>query len=188
MKLTTVREYLKAIADGPLTQPNGYTCQSTCIAAAIGGDVPIMTIRDALSQIGDPGSPDVMGQYLTKVFGDRYSFHSNASINDIRAHLDAGCVVIIHGWFTGSGHVVIIDGDDGTGFRMMDPNDQFNAPEWDYPQEVSGFQGIYSDLCIYSACIAGESRDDAHNVYAGGTIDRAKGGAWVHRIAPGVTG
>ena len=71
MKLTTCPEYLKAIANGPLTQPTGYTCQSTCIAAAIGGDVPIMAIRDALSQIGEPGSPDVMGQYLTRFFGDR---------------------------------------------------------------------------------------------------------------------
>jgi len=186
VKLTTVPEYLKAIANGPISQPNGYTCQSTCIAAVIGGDVPIMTIRDALSQIGEPGSPDVMGQYLTKFFGDRYSFHSSASINDIREHIKSGCVDIIHGWFTRSGHVVIIDGDDTTGFRMMDPNDEFHADIWDYPAEDQAFQGVYSDLCIYAACIAGESRDDAQNVYAAGAIDRTKGGAWVHRIKPGV--
>ena len=186
MKLTTCSEYLKAIENGPLTQPTGYTCQSTCIAAVIGGDVPIMTVREALSEIGEAGSPNVMAQYLTAHFGDRYSLHMTASINDIRAHINAGCVDIIHGWFTGSGHVVIIDGDDTAGFRMMDPNDEFHADIWDYPAEDQAFQGVYSDLCIYAACIAGESRDDAQNVYAAGAIDRTKGGAWVHRIKPGV--
>ena len=186
MKLTTVPEYLKAIANGPISQPNGYTCQSTCICAATGGDVSIGNIRDALSLIGEPGSPDVMGQYLTKFFGSRYSYHSASSINDIRADIDAGCLVIIHGWFTRSGHVICLDGEDSTGFRVMDPNDEFHTDIWDYPAEDQAFQGTYSDLCIYAACIAGESRDDAHAVYSAGAIDHAKGGAWVHRIAPGV--
>ena len=186
MKLTTCSEYLKAIANGPLSQPNGYTCQSTCICAVMGGEPSIGDVRDALFQIGNPGSPDVMGQYLTAHFGDRYSYHSAASINDIRSHIDAGCVDIIHGWFTGSGHVVIIDGEDSTGFRMMDPNYEFEASTWTYPSEEQGFQGIYSDLLIYAACVAGESKDDAHNIYSAGAIDRTKGGAWVHRISPEV--
>ena len=188
MKLTTVAEYLKAIANGPISQPDGVTCQSTCICAAIGGNVSIGHIREALFQIGEPGSPDVMGKYLTSFFGDRYSYQASASINDIREAIDAGCLVIIHGWFTGSGHVVCIDGEDSTGFRMMDPNDEFEATEWGYPSEEQAFQGIYSDLLIYAACIAGESSDDAHRIYLeGSAIDKSRGGAWVHKIRPGVT-
>ena len=186
MKLTTCSEYLKAIANGPLSQPNGYTCQSTCICAVIGGEPSIGDVRDALFQIGDPGSPDVMGQYLAAHFGDRYSYHSSASINDIRSYIDTGSVVIIHNWLTQSGHVICLDGEDSTGFRAMDPWEEFEASTWTYPLEMTAFQGIYSDLLIYAACVAGESKDDAHNIYSAGAIDRTKGGAWVHRISPGV--
>lgn len=186
MKLTTCSEYLKAIANGPISQPDGVTCQSTCICAAIGGDVSIGHIREALFQIGEPGSPDVMAEYLTAFFGDRYSYHSSASIDDMRAWINSGDVLITHAWFTGSGHVVCIDGEDPTGFRMMDPWDEFDASQWDYPEETQAFQGIYSDLLIYAACVSGNSRDNAHSIYLSGAIDRSKGGAWVHRIKPGV--
>ena len=186
MKLTTVKEYLESIADGPISQPDGNTCQATCIAAVMGLDISIKQVRSDLLEIGEAGNPAVMAEYLTAHFGDRYSYHSSASINDIRSDIVAGCVDIIHGWFTGSGHVVIIDGEVSTGFRMMDPNYEFEASTWTYPSEEQGFQGIYSDLLIYAACVAGESKDDAHNIYSAGAIDRSKGGAWVHRIKPGV--
>ena len=188
MKLTTVPEYLKAIRNGPISQPDGVTCQSTCIAAAIGGETSIEHVRDALSQIGEPGDPSVMGQYLRAFFGDRYSYHSNASIDDMRSYVDAGSVLITHGWFTDSGHVICIDGVDLKGFRVMDPWEEFHGFEWQYLSDVDAFQGIYSDDLIYAACVAGESRSDAHFIYLKGEdIDRLRGGAWVHRIAPGVT-
>ena len=187
MKLTTVPEYLKAIKNGPISQPDGVTCQSTCIAAVIGGDTSIGHVREALFQIGNPGSPEIMAHYLAAHFGDRYSLNLTASIDDMRSDINEGCVLITHGWFTGPGHVICLDGVDSKGFRVMDPWEEFHAFEWDYISEVSAFQGIYSDELIYAACVAGESRHDSHRIYLeDGPIDRSKGGAWVHRVAPGV--
>ena len=187
MKLTTVPEYLKAIKNGPISQPDGVTCQSTCIAAVIGGDTSIGHIREALFQLGNPGSPEIMAQYLAAHFGDRYSLNLTASIDDMRSDINEGCVLITHGWFTGPGHVICLDGVDSKGFRVMDPWEEFHGFEWMYLADVTAFQGIYSDELIYAACVAGESRHDAHRIYLEDSpIDRSRGGAWVHRIKPGV--
>ena len=187
MKLTTVREYLESIADGPISQPNAITCQATCIAAVMGMDVSIAQVRADLLQIGEAGNPNVMAEYLAAHFGNRYSLHLTASIDDMRAWIIEGCVLITHGWFTGPGHVICLDGVTPKGFRVMDPWEEFHAFEWEYIAEVSAFQGVYSDELIDAACIAGESRHDSHRIYLeDGAIDRSKGGAWVHRIRPGV--
>ena len=187
MELTTAKEYLESIADGPISQPDGVTCQSVCIAAVIGGETSIGHIREALFQLGEPGDPAVMAEYLAAHFGDRYSLDMTASIDDMRAWINGGEVLITHGWFTGPGHVICLDGVDKKGFRVMDPWEEFHAFEWLYLTDATAFQGVYSDDLIYAACVAGESRSDAHFIYLKGeSIDRARGGAWVHRIKPGV--
>ena len=188
MKLTTVPEYLKAIESGPISQPDGNTCQSTCIAAVMGLEVSIAQVRADLLEIGEAGNPAVMAQYLTAHFGDRYSYHPAASIDDMRSDVEEGCVLITHGWMTKAGHVLCLDGVDAKGFRVLDPWEEFHAFEWQYLAAIDAFQGVYSDELIYAACVAGESRHDAHRIYLeDGAIDRSKGGAWVHRIKPGVT-
>ena len=54
-----------------------------------------------------------------------------------------------------------------------------------YLAAIDAFQGVYSDELVYADCVAGESRHDSHRVYLeDGAIDRAKGGAWIHRIKP----
>lgn len=187
MKLTTVKEYLESIEDGPISQPDAITCQATCIAAVMGLDVTIAQVRADLLAIGEAGNPAVMAEYLAAHFGDRYSLNMTASIDDMRSDINEGCVLITHGWFTGPGHVICLDGVDQKGFRVLDPWEEFHAFEWDYISEVSAFQGIYSDELIYAACVVGESRHDSHRIYLeDGPIDRAKGGAWVHRIRPEV--
>lgn len=187
MKLTTVPEYLESIADGPISQPDANTCQATCIAAVMGMDVSIAQVRADLLAIGEAGNPAVMAEYLTAHFGDRYSLNMTASIDDMRSWINDGEVLITHGWFTGPGHVICLDGVDKKGFRVMDPWEEFHAFEWLYLADTTAFQGIYSDDLIYAACVLGESRSDAHRIYLSGEeIDRSKGAAWVHRIKPGV--
>ena len=187
MKLTTVSEYLESIADGPLSQPDARTCQATCIAAVMGLDVSIAQVRADLLQIGEAGNPAVMAEYLTAHFGDRYSLDMTASIDDMRSWINDGSVLITHGWMTEEGHVICLDGVSEKGLRVMDPWEEFHAFEWDYIAEVSAFQGVYSDELIYAACVIGESRSDSHRIYLeDGAIDRAKGGAWIHRIRSGV--
>lgn len=40
------------------------------------------------------------------------TFVPDANIDDIKSHLKKGCPVIVHGYFTGSGHIIVIKGFD----------------------------------------------------------------------------
>ena len=175
-------EYLQSIVNGPISQPDSDTCQSTCIYAVTGGHHSIESIRAALTAIGVAGDPAVMGAYLKEFFGDRYEYTAHASISNIKDWIGLGDVVITHGWFTGVGHVIVIDGCDDRSLHVMDPWEEFSAATWSYPGGVGAFAGTYSDRLIYAACVAGESLDDADALYQEGAIDRAEGNAWVHRI------
>lgn len=174
---------------GLLSQPDAVTCQSTCVGMAT-GDKNIQAIRSRLLSEGDPGNPYVMGKVLHERLGIRYLFDEDASLAEMREWLRAGEFLITHGWFTGSGHVVGMDGvaiDPTTlsyKFNMGDPWDEFDGPSWSYLGRSNKFDGFYSSRIIYAACVAGQSRDDAARIYRRGELDSAKKGAWVHRIKP----
>ncbi|MGL5062266.1 MAG: hypothetical protein ACRC62_20005, partial [Microcoleus sp.] len=186
MQVTTVKEYLQAIKNGPICQPDALTCQSTCIFAVTGGTTSIGHIREDLLQLGTAGDPAVMAQYLRDHFGDRYALHMTASINDMRSMIRSGSVLITHGWLTDAGHVFILDGVNDRSFRVMDSWEEFDGVNWTYPSDLESFQGNYSDALIWAACVAGNSVDDAHWLYENQAIDRSQKGAWVHEIKPGV--
>jgi hypothetical protein len=44
-----------------------------------------------------------------------------ASESTIKSHLDAGRPVVVHGYFTGAGHIVLLVGYDATGWFVNDP-------------------------------------------------------------------
>ena len=185
LSLTKVSEYLQTIANGPISQPDANTCQATCIHAVMGGKDTIKSIRSDLDEIGIAGDPAVMVIYLSAHFGDRYELILNASINEMRSWIAEGDVLISHGWLTHAGHVIILDGITQHGFRVMDPWEEFSAPQWAYSGAVAAFQGVYSDRLIYAAFVEGDSFDHACTVYHDGIIDRSNKNAWVHRIKPG---
>ncbi len=172
-----------------IPQPNSQTCQSACVARAIGNS-DIFGIRQELQLIGDAGSPQVMGVLLKRKLGERYSFDEDASLNDCKNWLNDGSLLITHGWFTPSGHVITLDGyeiDESTlSYRVNvgDPWDEFDAPNWRYTQKSDKYDGFYSSRCIYAACVASKSFDDAASIYRRGELDSNKGGMWVHRIKP----
>lgn len=189
MNLTTVPEYLSALDRnaGSIEQPDTRTCQATCIFAVTGGNTSIGNIYEDLHRQGVPGDPAVMAEYLREHYCDRYRLHMDASVNDIREWIRSGAVIITHGWFTDSGHVLILDGATDTGFRVMDPWAEFDGPSWEYPENPDrAFSGVYSDILIYAACIASFNADDAHDIYLNGVVNRSVKGAWVHVITPGV--
>lgn len=186
MKITTSPEYLSAIANGPISQPDCDTCQATCLYAVTGGHESIESIRAALVSIGVAGDPTVMGVYLREFFGDRYEYTAHASIANMKDWIGLGDVLITHGWFTKSGHVIVVDGCDDRSLHVMDPNDEFEASQWRYLGEVAAYSGTYSDRLIYAACVAGVDCVDADALYQEGAIDRVEGNAWVHRIKMGV--
>jgi len=191
-----------------LTQPDARTCQSTCVAMAL-GLTDVMEVRHQLEAIGDPGDPATMGKYLSAhllppkyQFEDgeylkydmsppsRYQFEDNASISQIRDWLKAGEFLIIHGWFTGPGHVIAIDGVEidssnlSYKFSVRDPWAEFDFASWSYDIGGVGFHGFYSSYGIYAACVVGQSKSDAADTYSRGELDASIGGAWVHRIKP----
>jgi len=170
-------------------QPNAYTCQSTCVAMATGlPESAIMTVRQALEAIGEPGDPATMAKYLTAKLQSKYVYENNASLNQIQSWLKAGEFLIAHGWFTAAGHVVAIDGvensSSGCRFRIRDPWSEFDFANWSYSESSVGYHGFYSNYGIYAAIVAGQSKEDAASCYSRGELDSSAGGAWVHRIKP----
>ena len=184
----TAQEWRTAVKALNLSQPDAVSCQSTCLAMATGNkDIP--GIRRKLQAIGDPGDPGTMAHYARSVLGDRYSYDGNACLEDVYAWLRAGELLITHGWFTDSGHVICLDGlkanpDGSEAISVKDPWSEFDAASWSYPHQTTFYDGYYSDRCIYAACVAGHSVTDARNVYKAAQVDTRRGGMWVHRIKP----
>jgi hypothetical protein len=174
---------------GLIPQPNSWTCQSTCIGMATGNQ-DIMGIRARLEVMGEPGDPAVMGILLKEHFGDRYHFDDNASLSEARDYLKQGAFLIVHGWETHAGHVIALNGveidptNQNYRFKVLDPWSEFNFKAWAYDSDSCGFEGTYSSYGIYAACVAGQSFDDAAEIYRRGELDSDRKSAWIHVIQP----
>jgi hypothetical protein len=180
-----------AEARGFLSQPNAYTCQSTAIAMAT-GQPDIMGIRAKLESTGDPGDPANMGRLLKAHYGDRYAFDDNACLSEIRDWLKSGEFLITHGWFTGSGHVICLDGvaiDQKTlsyKISVKDPWSEFDGRSWSYNNlTIDKYNGYYSSYLLYAAIVKGQSVWDSASIYRSGELDSMKKGAWIHRLKKG---
>jgi hypothetical protein len=169
-------------------QIDSYSCQSACVAMAIDGD--ISKIRAELCSKGEAGDPYNMGRILSHELGDRYSFNPNASLIDARDALRLGAFCITHGWFTGSGHVIGFDGVEvdperlSYKFNIKDPWSEFDFGSWSYRGSSVGFDGYYSSYGIYAACVAGQSRSHAAEIYRRKELNSSLKGMWLHTIKP----
>jgi hypothetical protein len=174
-----------------LSQPDASTCQSACIAMAV-GDKDVLGVRRKLNRLpGAAGDTTNMGKVIRGYIGDRYIYNNTASLNDIVGYLKAGEFLITHGYFTGSGHVIALDGvklkaDATYAFNVKDPWSEFDGPSWTYNNPKSTFyDGFYSDKTIYAACMPSVSVWDAAQWYDRRPDYNLKR-AWVHRILPAV--
>lgn len=169
-----------------VAQPNAYTCQSACIAKVL-GTTDVEGIRAALEAIGAPGSPETMGEYL-KSRVRSYKFLMSGSLEDAKEALDDGCVIITHGWFTGSGHVIALVGyepDPRTlsyRFIIDDPWMEFSFPDALFIPNSSGDNVRYSSYGIYAYCVTSSSYEHAVQTYAQGKLLSSEKGAWLHLI------
>ena len=179
-------EWITAIKTLNLSQPDAVTCQATCIGMAV-ADRNIQGIRQRLQAIGAAGDPAVMGRVI-RSYGKPYRYEGNASLEQVYGWLQAGEFLITHGWFTRAGHVICLDGlrqrhgSSRFELNVKDPWGEFDAPTWRYQPGAQFFDGFYSELAIYCACVAGTSADDAARRYRAGVVDRKTGGMWVHRL------
>ncbi|MEB3354199.1 MAG: lysozyme [Cyanobacteriota bacterium] len=185
------KEWVTAIKALNLSQPDASTCQAACIGMAV-GDKDVMGIRRRLlaegGKVGQPaGSPAVMAAVIRQ-YGQPYRYEGNACLAEVYDWLMAGEFLITHGWFTGSGHVICLDGLRlaGPGVHELDVKDpwsEFDAPAWRYSSQSRFYDGFYSERCIYAACVAGASNDDARRIYQGNAkVDHSQRGMWVHRF------
>jgi len=58
---------------------------------------------------------------LYRAYGLEATSTYAATDSAIKAHIDAGRPVVVHGYFTGSGHIVVLVGYDSTGWYVNDP-------------------------------------------------------------------
>lgn len=168
-----------------LSQPDSSTCQAACIGMAI-GDSNVLNIRRKLLAKGNAGNPAVMASVIRE-YERPYVYDGDASLSDVYEWLKAGEFLITHGWFTGSGHVICLDGlrknsDGSYSLDVKDPWSEFNAPAWKYDKSSKFYDGFYSDLCIYAACVAGTSVSSSRSIYQSGKVNANQGGMWVHRF------
>lgn len=182
-----VKEYNTLLKVSNFSQPDSSTCQSACIAMAI-NNPDIKGIRNKLLATGmEAGSPAAMGKVIG-AYTKKYKFDSNASLVKVYEWLKAGEFLITHGWFTGSGHVICLDGlkldEKGLGHQISvkDPWSEFNASAWRYDKPSKFYDGYYSSRCIYASCVAGTSVSNAQSIYNSGHLDTSRGGMWVHRF------
>lgn len=68
---------------------------------------------------------------------DRLSL--SATLDDLRFHAERGTPTVVHGWFTPSGHIVVVTGFDGESYTVNDPYGRWNQ-RWmgSYPTTQSG--------------------------------------------------
>ncbi|NVK26084.1 MAG: C39 family peptidase [Gammaproteobacteria bacterium] len=73
--------------------------------------------------------------------GVRDMFYENGTIQQLREHVKTGHPAIVHGWFTESGHIVVVTGFDGDNYIVNDPAGKWNLKKFaagKYNNEVSG--------------------------------------------------
>lgn len=91
-------------------------------------------------------------RYLIRSYGLEDNFVTNGTIKQIKNHLNTHNAVIVHGYFTGSGHIIVINGYDEAqqSFIVCDPYGEYYAGGYD--TYVSGEDLLYSYKLIQKLC------------------------------------
>ena len=120
----------------------GGSCQNTSIAMCIKYFGGTAEYPDAISSYyGTSQAQTVSG--LQSVFNSEAAYfnltvrdigHSNGTFADIQNLLAAGLPVIVHGYFTGYGHVMVVVGYDGVSYTCNDP-----AGKWSQQYQYGGY-------------------------------------------------
>lgn len=97
----------------------------------------------------DRHKPEHLAQ-LIKLYGCEDKFRYQCTINDVKRWIDSGNPCIVHGWFTDSGHIIVVVGYDNNGLIVHDPYGEWF--EWGYDTNASGQYLHYSYRLIERTC------------------------------------
>lgn len=89
-------------------------------------------------------------QWLIQYFGVKDDFRPDSKWGDAKKHLDAGKPLIVHGFFTASGHIIVIRGYSGSFWKVNDPYGEFFPNGYDTSK--SGANLDYSDSMMRKCC------------------------------------
>jgi uncharacterized protein YvpB len=90
------------------------------------------------------------------------SFKATGTFQDIINAINAGKPVVLHGYFTRSGHIIVIKGYDDTGFIVNDPYGEWHS--WGYDTSVSG-EGLHYSYDLIARTCSPESVDKPQDLY-----------------------
>ena len=111
----------------------GASCQNTSMAMVLkyygwNGTPDTITARFGKNRAQSPaGLASIFNQLATEMGSSRrLRAHTNGRVSDVRALLSQGKPVIVHGYFTGSGHVIVLTGYSGSHYTANDPAGRWN--------------------------------------------------------------
>lgn len=89
-------------------------------------------------------------------YGVHDNFTFSGSLTQCRNHINAGNPVIVHGYFTSFGHLVVLVGHDDKGFIVHDPYGEWFADGYQKNDSVDAERGKYqhySNNLINRVCL-----------------------------------
>jgi GH24 family phage-related lysozyme (muramidase)/uncharacterized protein YvpB len=147
------------------------SCNVTCVAMALaylgmphssGAQLEDSLYREMETLGWDRHDPNHLKALVERFPGYKDIFRTNGRFQDIRTALDMGRPVIIHGYFTASGHIIVIRGYDASGFIVNDPYGEYFQSGYNNCRSGAGLH--YSYGLIARTC-SPESQQDPKNLW-----------------------
>lgn len=124
------------------------TCQNTSIAMVLSSFQENIHPDDIFSRWGKDMAQSPSGlNYIYRHYATNsvISTYTNASPEDLKNALSQGYLAIVHGYFTSSGHVLVVKSFDGQSYYVNDP-----AGRWSECFKCGYSTGDYNGVTKYS--------------------------------------
>lgn len=147
------------------------SCNVTCVAMGLAylgmpyesGPQLEDQLYQAMEKLGwDRHDPNDLKALVESFPGYKDIFRTNGRFKDIQTAIDMGRPVIIHGYFTASGHIIVIRGYDDTGFIVNDPYGEYFQSGYDNSRTGKGLHYSYG---LIARCCSPESQADPANLW-----------------------